>query len=74
MSGEKRPASSSFGTTQLVKRQRSGVDMDGSLARVNGSSNGALIKGVSSHKLRMIYNVSAKAALEGHERLIWVDD
>jgi len=48
MSGEKRAASESFGTTQLVKRQRSDADLNGSaLARTNGAGGGALIKGVS---------------------------
>lgn len=47
MSGEKRPASASFGTTQLVKRQKSEANInDGTVARVNGSG-GALVKGVS---------------------------
>jgi len=45
MSGEKRPAS--FGSTQLVKRQRSDADLNGSaLAKTNGGS-GALSLGVS---------------------------
>ena len=48
MSGEKRPASASFGTTQLVKRQKSDSNLnDGALSRTNGSSSGALIHGVS---------------------------
>ena len=74
MSGEKRPASSSFGTTQLVKRQRSDVNMDGTVTRVNGSGNGALVQGVSPNKLHMLCDVSAKVASEGQTRLIRVDD
>ncbi|WPH04969.1 Hypothetical protein R9X50_00786700 [Acrodontium crateriforme] len=46
MSGEKRAAADSFGTSQLVKRQRSSGDLNGSaLARTNGSGSGALIQG-----------------------------
>ena len=48
MSGEKRPASASFGSTQLVKRQKSDSNLqDGTVARLNGSNGGALIHGVS---------------------------
>lgn len=48
MSGEKRPASASFGSAQLVKRQKSDANLnDGALARTNGSGGGALIQGVS---------------------------
>ncbi|KAK5109317.1 hypothetical protein LTR62_007086 [Meristemomyces frigidus] len=44
MSGEKRAASSSFGTTQLVKRQRSDADLNGkAVARTNGAG-GALVQ------------------------------
>ncbi|KAK5155042.1 hypothetical protein LTS14_005997 [Recurvomyces mirabilis] len=51
MSGEKRAASESFGTTQLVKRQRSDADLNGSaLARTNGAG-GALIKGGNASTL-----------------------
>ncbi|KAK3066419.1 hypothetical protein LTR53_017241 [Teratosphaeriaceae sp. CCFEE 6253] len=46
MSGEKRAASESFGTTQLVKRQRSQADLNGgALARTNGAGGGALVQG-----------------------------
>ena len=49
MSGEKRAAAASFGTSQLVKRQKSDANVgDGTVARVNGSGSGALVKGVSS--------------------------
>lgn len=45
MSGEKRAAAASFGSSQLVKRQRSGSELNGSaLTKANG---GALIQGVS---------------------------
>ncbi|KAI9708329.1 MAG: hypothetical protein M1820_004033 [Bogoriella megaspora] len=50
MSGEKRPASASFGTHQVVKRQKSDASIGGgsnSIAVVNGSAqNGALIQSV----------------------------
>lgn len=36
MSGEKRAADQSFGSTQLVKRQRSNGDMNGALIQSNG--------------------------------------
>jgi Prp8 binding protein len=53
MSGEKRAASSSFGTTQLVKRQRSEADLNGgALARMDGARGGALIQGVGLPILR----------------------
>ncbi|KAF2735721.1 cell cycle control protein-like protein cwf17 [Polyplosphaeria fusca] len=47
-SGEKRPASDSFGTTQLVKRAKSDANIGNSeVAVVNGSAqNGALIQAV----------------------------
>ena len=48
MSGEKRPAAESFGSTQLVKRQRSDANLNGSaVARTNGAGSGALVQGVS---------------------------
>ena len=48
MSGEKRPAAESFGSTQLVKRQRSDANLNGSaVARTNGAGGGALVQGVS---------------------------
>lgn len=51
MSGEKRPASASFGSTQLVKRQKSDANLNGgALARTNGGNSGALIQGVSLSK------------------------
>lgn len=47
MSGEKRAASESFGTSQLVKRQKSDANMSNSaLAKTNGAG-GAMIQGVS---------------------------
>ncbi|KAK3049299.1 hypothetical protein LTR09_009477 [Extremus antarcticus] len=50
MSGEKRAASSSFGTTQLVKRQRSEANINGgAVARVNGSGSGAMVQGAYAH-------------------------
>ncbi|KAF2483471.1 WD40-repeat-containing domain protein [Neohortaea acidophila] len=50
MSREKRPASASFGTSQLVKRQKSEANLnDGTVARVNGSAGGALVKGAHSN-------------------------
>jgi Prp8 binding protein len=49
MSGEKRPASASFGTTQLVKRQRSDADLNGgALARVNGTQGVSLLSQLHS--------------------------
>lgn len=37
-----------FGSTQLVKRQRSEADLNGNaLAKINGSGNNTLVKGVS---------------------------
>ena len=50
MSAEKRSASNSFGTSQLVKRQKSNVDLGDSraVAVTNASAgNGALIQSVS---------------------------
>lgn len=52
MSAEKRPASNSFSSSQLVKRQRSDTDLNSSSegALVNGSrQSGAIIQSVSSH-------------------------
>lgn len=49
-SAEKRPASSSFGSSQLVKRQRSDASLGGSsaVAIANGTGrNGALVQRVS---------------------------
>lgn len=47
MSSEKRPAADSFGSNQLVKRQRSDNDLGNQVAITNGSSqNGALIQAV----------------------------
>ena len=47
MSGEKRAASASFGSAQLVKRQKSDANLNGgALTKTNGSG-GALIHGVS---------------------------
>jgi Prp8 binding protein len=47
MSSSKRSASESFGSTQLVKRQKSDANLNGgAVAKVNGS--GALIPGVST--------------------------
>lgn len=53
MSSEKRPASESFGTTQLVKRQKSDANLTGaSVALVNNpSQNGALIQAVRNVQL-----------------------
>jgi len=54
MSAEKRPASDSFGSSQLVKRQRSDGNLNGgtSVAVVNGAAqNGALIQAVCSRSL-----------------------
>ncbi len=50
MSAEKRAASNSFGTSQLVKRQKSSTDLGGdrAVAVTNGAAgNGALIQAVS---------------------------
>ncbi|KAM3425207.1 hypothetical protein BST61_g7162 [Cercospora zeina] len=41
MSGEKRAADQSFGSTQLVKRHRSNGDMNGALIQSNGVGQGA---------------------------------
>ncbi|KAF2091027.1 putative U5 snRNP complex subunit [Saccharata proteae CBS 121410] len=47
MSSEKRPAGDSFGSSQLVKRQRSDANIGTDVAVVNGSAqNGALIQAV----------------------------
>ena len=49
MSAEKRPASNSFGTSQLVKRQKSNVDLGGgrTVTVTNASAgDGALIQAV----------------------------
>jgi hypothetical protein len=48
MSGEKRPAPELFGSTQLVKRQKSSSNLN-SDALVKASGNGALIQGGVSH-------------------------
>lgn len=50
MSAEKRSASNSFGTSQLVKRQKSNVDLGNSKAVATSDSNaanGALVQAVS---------------------------
>ncbi len=50
MSAEKRSASNSFGTSQLVKRQKSNADLgaNSAVAVTNSNAgNGALIQGVS---------------------------
>ena len=48
MSAEKRPASNSFSSSQLVKRQRSNSDLrsDGAIVS-RGQQNGALVQSVS---------------------------
>ena len=71
MSGEKRPASESLGTTQLVKRQKSDANINGdALTRVNGSSSGALVQGVSLSTSCSMQQIRAKAAIEGSVWLI----
>lgn len=67
MSGEKRPASASFGTTQLVKRQRSEADMNnGALAKTNGANSGALVQGVSLPPLfKVLLPIRTKVYGEG---------
>jgi Prp8 binding protein len=51
MSGEKRAASASFGSSQLVKRQKSDANMNSSaLAKTSGGS-GAMVQGVSLTQL-----------------------
>ncbi|KAK7544944.1 WD repeat-containing protein [Phyllosticta citribraziliensis] len=48
MSSEKRPAADSFGSNQLVKRQRSDAELGDQVALANGTAqNGALIQAVS---------------------------
>ena len=52
MSAEKRSASNSFGSSQVVKRQKSDANLTGhnAVEVVNGNArNGALIQAVSSH-------------------------
>lgn len=65
MSGEKRPASAAaFGTTQLVKRQKSDANLNGgAIARVNGAGGGALIQGVSSFVLEAFYTLLRAKAM-----------
>ncbi|QIW98046.1 hypothetical protein AMS68_003564 [Peltaster fructicola] len=49
MSGEKRAASASFGSTQLVKRQRSEANLNGSaLTKTNAGTSNALVQGAYS--------------------------
>lgn len=64
MSGEKRAAGESFGSTQLVKRQRSEADTNGgALVKANG---GALIQGVSLHTAASLcLYLGAKTTYEG---------
>ncbi|KAI7140231.1 hypothetical protein KC331_g17397, partial [Hortaea werneckii] len=51
MSGEKRSAADSFGSNQLVKRQRSEAELNGGqLTRANGSS--ALVQGNAAAPLQ----------------------
>ena len=50
MSAEKRLASNSFGTSQLVKRQKSNVDLGNSKAVSTTNANGALIQTVSLYE------------------------
>jgi Prp8 binding protein len=54
MAAEKRPAADVFGSSQLVKRQKSDANLGGSSAVVlaNGTGqNGALVQGVSLSEL-----------------------
>lgn len=66
MSAEKRPAADSFGTNQLVKRQRSDANINGSsVAVVNESAqNGAIIQSVRAilllHEEHFIRTYGAK--------------
>lgn len=47
MSAEKRPATDGFGSTQMVKRQKSDNNLSSSVAVVNGGGqNGALVQSV----------------------------
>lgn len=58
MSAEKRLASNSFGTSQLVKRQKSNVDLGNSKAVVStkaDAGHGALIQAVSLHQTAFWY-------------------
>lgn len=57
MSAEKRLASNSFGTSQLVKRQKSNADLGNNttVATTKASSaNGALIQAVSLRKVAYV--------------------
>ena len=60
MSGEKRPAADSFGSSQLVKRAKSDANLNGNTAVtvVNGSAqDGALIQAVCyALKIRKKHN------------------
>jgi hypothetical protein len=63
MASEKRPTPPSFGTSQLVKRQKSDANLGGSaVAVINGAQNGALIQAVCTRPRR------AQAELKPLER------
>ena len=74
MSGEKRAAGESFGSTQLVKRQRSDANLNsGSLTKFNGS---ALVQAVSLSQpdevllVRRPNCAALKRASKGHPELM----
>ena len=58
MSGEKRQASNSFGTSQLVKRQKSNVDLgSNAVVSTNASAgNGALVQAVSHQMMASFFS------------------
>jgi len=73
MSAEKRPAADSFGSSQLVKRQKSDANLGNgsSVAVVNGAAqHGALIQAVCN--VLLISHVS-QAELNYGEKETWAD-
>jgi hypothetical protein len=73
MSSEKRAASNSFGSAQMVKRQKSDTNLNGSaVAVVNGSArDGALIKAVCSPLMQVCSTIYG--ALNMHGRIVLAD-
>ena len=70
MSAAKRPASNSFGSSQMVvKRQKSNADMNGKAVAITngGSASGALIQAVST-PLPNSYKYQCEPMLSCHEK------
>ena len=75
MASEKRAASNSFGSAQMVKRQKSDTNLNGSAVTVvNGSArDGALIKAVCISPLVQRVLCDIHGALNMHGRIVLAD-